>query len=208
MDLCEQTLVDQAIAGDRKAMERLLVLHGRRLSEYLAPRMPAALSGILDAEDILQQTFLQAYRDISGFKPRHQGSFYAWLRGIADNRLLDCIREQRRKKRGGEFRRTELALGQSDASALDILNTLCAPIGTPSQSLGLREAEDLLKTALEHLPDDQREAVQRHCLQGESLQDTAIAMGKTSGAIRALVHRGKAKLLDILSRSDIWMRSD
>ena len=205
MDTSEQELVQAAIAGDRTALERLLSLHARRLSDYLEPRMPKSLQGVIDKEDVLQQTFLQAYRDIRSFQPYHQGSFFVWLRGIANNRLLDCVRELKRKKRGGDF--NQVRGPQNAASSLvDILETLAGPKHSPSRSVARHEAELALEIGLSALPEDQREAVQRHCLQGQSLQEVAEAMGRTSGAIRALVHRGKRRLQEEIDRSAIFSR--
>lgn len=203
MELVEQDLVQEAVAGDRLALDRLLAMHAVALAKHLQPRMPSSLSGVIDADDVLQQTFLQAYRDIRSFQPYHQGSFYAWLRGIADNRLLDCVRELKRKKRGGEFRRVQRP--HDAASSLgDFLETLVSAKRSPSQSVAIHEAEAVLLAGIEVLPSDQREAIQRHCLEGQSLQEVADAMGRTSGAVRALVHRGKRRLQEDIDHSAVW----
>ena len=81
------------------------------------------------------------------------------------------------------------------ASLADILETLAGAKRTPSQSVARHEAQAALKLGLKVLPDDQREAIELHCLQGQSLQEVANVMGRTPGAIRALVHRGKRKVL-------------
>ena len=203
----EQELVQLAIDGDRLALERLLLLHASRLCRHLEPRMPGMLQGIVDVDDILQQTFLQVYRDIRLFEPRGQGSFYAWLRGIADNRMFDCVREYKRKKRGGDFKRCHAAPSGS-AHVNDVLDAFCTSHGTPSKVVARREAVEAMQLGLADLPSDQHEAIERHCIQGESLEQTANAMGKTPGAIRALIHRGKGKLQEWLDRSAIWLAGD
>jgi RNA polymerase sigma-70 factor (ECF subfamily) len=204
-DSSEQSLVQQAIAGERLALERLLLMHARRLSQHLAPKIPESLQGVVDADDILQQTFLQVFRDIRDFEPTGQGSFYAWLRGIAENRLFDCIRQQKRKKRGGDFKRQVAVGGAESSAAADILDMLSGKKGTPSVSVARRELIDAVHVGLACLPEDQRKAIQLHCLEGRSLEETAELMEKTPGAIRALVHRGKGKLQEQLDRSAIWL---
>jgi RNA polymerase sigma-70 factor, ECF subfamily len=200
----EQALVEQAIAGERLALERLLVLHARRLSHHLQPKIPEVLWGVVDVDDILQQTFLQVFRDIRTFEPAGQGSFYAWLRGIAENRLFDCIRQHKRKKRGGDFKR-QVGGGRGQSSAADILDLLSGGGSTPSVSVARQEVIDAIQIGVACLPDDQRKAIQLHCLEGRSLDETAQLMNKTSGAVRALVHRGKLKLQDQLDRSALWL---
>ena len=205
METLDQGLVRQAIEGDRLALERLLAMHAFQLSNHLKPRMPSSLRGVIDVEDVIQQTFLQAYRDIKSFQPYHQCSFYAWLRGIADNRLLDCVREMKRKKRGGDFHRVQHPQN-AGSSLADILETIVGNRRSPSQSVAVHEAEAALRVGLSALPRDQQEAVQRHCLQGQSLQEVADAMGRSPGAIRALVHRAKTKLREEIDRSAIFSR--
>lgn len=201
----EQTLVRQAIAGERLALERLLMMHARRLSQHLEPKIPDMLRGVVDVEDILQQTFLQVFRDIRTFEPAGQGSFYAWLRGIAENRLFDCIRQHKRKKRGGDFRRQVGGGGNPGSAAADILDLLSGGKSTPSVSVARREVIDAIQVGVACLPDDQRRAIQLHCLESRSLDETAELMEKTPGAVRALVHRGKCKLQEHLDRSAIWL---
>jgi RNA polymerase sigma-70 factor (ECF subfamily) len=200
----EHSLVQQAIAGERFALERLLLMHARRLSRHLQPKIPDVLKGKIEVDDILQQTFLQVFRDIGTFSPAGDGSFYAWLRGIADNRLFDNIREHKRKKRGGGFRR-QVASGTRGSVAGDILDLLSAGKSTPSVSIARREIIDAIQVGVACLPDDQRRAIQLHCLEGRSLDETAQLMEKTPGAIRALVHRGKCKLQEQLDRSALWL---
>ena len=201
----EHELVEQAIRGDRLALERLLIFHASRLARYLEPRIPRILNGVIDVDDIMQQTFLQVYRDIGSFQSRGQGSFFAWIRGIADNRLFDCIREHKRKKRGGEYKRQRVTCQAS--SVIDILNEFAAKNGTPSQSIARREAIQAVQVGVAGLQDDQREAIRRHYIEGQSLGETAESMGKTVGAVRALIYRGKCKLQEQMDRSAIWMKN-
>ena len=74
--------------------------------------------------------------------------------------------------------------------------------------LSLDQAVEAMRTGIDELPSDQHEAIQRHCIKGETLEETAQAMGKTPGAVRALVHRGKGKLQEWLDRSAIWLSGD
>jgi RNA polymerase sigma-70 factor (ECF subfamily) len=57
------------------------------------------------------------------------------------------------------------------------------------------------------LPDDQRMAIQMQQLEGKSVEETAAALGRTPGAIRGLVHRGKLELVEALGRASRWLKS-
>jgi DNA-directed RNA polymerase specialized sigma24 family protein len=83
----QSELVNLAKSGDRVALGRLLLLQYDRLLQHLSPRLPADLRRHTDVEDLLQQTFAQAHRDIGRFENRGDGSFDAWLTTIAEHRL-------------------------------------------------------------------------------------------------------------------------
>jgi RNA polymerase sigma-70 factor (ECF subfamily) len=196
-------MIERAQAGDRLSLDRLLCRHASRLKQHLTPRLPDVLKGVVDVDDILQQTFLQVFRDFQRFESQGPGSFYAWMRGIAENRLYDCVRQQKRKKRGGDFRR-QITIGEgSVSSAVDLIDQFKGPGATPSQSVARSEMMAAIRQSVSDLPRDQRDAIQYYCLEGRSLEETAEIMGRTTGAIRALIHRGKVRLQEQIDRSSM-----
>src|SRR4051812_29008255 len=103
----EPAQVAAAVSGDRVALERLLLADYDQLERRIRAKLPARLQSTQAVEDILQLTFLQAFRDIVRFEQRPDASFSDWLARIADNRLYDAIKEQDRQKRGGDLCRVE-----------------------------------------------------------------------------------------------------
>ena len=71
--------------------------------------------------------------------------------------------------------------------------------------LAAREAVGAIRVGIAGLPDDQREAIRLHVLEGRSLAETAAAMNRSPGAVRALIHRGKQQLRDGLGRASVWL---
>ena len=63
----ESDLVQQAVSGDREALERLLLLHYDRLARRIARRMPASLRRVMSEEDIIQQTFVSVFDSITAY---------------------------------------------------------------------------------------------------------------------------------------------
>jgi len=55
------------------------------------------------------------------------------------------------------------------------------------------------------LPSDQRDAIRTHLLEYKTLAETAAAMDRTPGAVRALIHRGKRQLRQFLGHSSRWL---
>jgi RNA polymerase sigma-70 factor (ECF subfamily) len=202
----ESALTAAAAAGDRVALERLLLAYYDDLARRIDAKLPLRLQSTLAVEDILQLTFLQAFRDIAHFQQRTVATFGDWLARIAENRLCDAIRQHDRPKHGGDMRR----IGDSppDDSRIGSLWDWIAADETSPLSAAVRgEALKALQVALAALPDDQRMAIQMQQLEGKSVEETAAALGRTPGAIRGLVHRGKRELVEALGRASRWLKS-
>lgn len=132
----EHDLLIEAVAGDRASLERLLLLHYMPLSRRIAAKLPLMGQGVVAADDVLQQTFMQVFRDIRNFHPQTDASFQCWLNRIADYRAIDAVRSARRQKRGGDT--THLPSYLNADSIQDLIKTLSADGRSPSQSAGNR----------------------------------------------------------------------
>ncbi|HTN75023.1 MAG TPA: RNA polymerase sigma factor [Pirellulaceae bacterium] len=200
----EPALVTAAVAGDRVALERLLLSHYDALSVRIAHKLPARLQATQAVEDILQLTFFQAFRDIAQFEPRNDAAFGDWLARIAENRLLDAIKQHDRRKRGGDFCRVE-GSSPDDSKLAPLLDWIASDDPHPSSVVARSEALHALHVALASLEHDQREAIRLRLLEGESLEATAAALDRTPDAVRGLVHRGKQKLREAMGRASQWL---
>jgi RNA polymerase sigma-70 factor (ECF subfamily) len=198
-----QQLIADAIAGARTALERLLILEFGSVQRHITQQLPEWLRGTVSVEDLLQDTFAQAFRDIGQFDFRSERSLRAWLCTIADHRLQDLIRRLRRKKRGGGRAKT---LPPSDANdSLFELATLVTDRGdSPSQAAARGEVVQAVHIGLASLPEDQREAVRRRYVERQDYNDAAKAMDRSPEAVRSLVYRAKQSLRGFMGRSSRW----
>jgi len=201
----QQELIAQAIGGGRVALERLLLEHYTRLSRHIAPRLAGPLKRLLSAEDIVQETFIQAIRDIGACTCRTEVSFAAWLNTIADHRLLDAVKKLKRKKRGGGHVHVHGMGDDAYGSMVNLVEMLSDGGHRPSQSAARREGVQAIQVGIAALPDDQRQAVRLHHLDGKSIEETAAAMGRTPGAVRGLLRRANQALRDALVRATLWL---
>lgn len=199
----EAALISAATGGDRVALERLLLANYDPLRQRVAAKLPARLQATQAVEDILQQTFLQAFRDVKGFVPRANASFGDWLAMIAEHRLLDAIKQHDRQKRGGDWGRLEGSA--QDSRLTPLLDWITSSDTPPSSVVARSEALSALQVALAALEHDQREAIRLRLLEGKSLEETAAALDRTPDAVRGLVHRGKQKLRDAMGRASRWL---
>jgi RNA polymerase sigma-70 factor (ECF subfamily) len=197
-------LAERAVAGDRAALEELLVLHCDALSRWLESRLPRRARGTLSAEDLLQQTLFQAARGISALEGRSTAAVGAWLVTIANHRLQDSLEAHDCQKRGGRWLRTGEAQVDSGGSVREFVVLLSDDGPSPSGAVAQTEAVHAVQAGLALLPEDQRRAVLSRYFEGKSLAETAAAMHRTPGAVRGLIDRAKRSLREALGRSSRW----
>jgi RNA polymerase sigma-70 factor (ECF subfamily) len=185
----------------------LLLAHYDVLAKQVESRLPPRLQATQAVEDILQVTFCQAFRDISRFEPRGNSGFGNWLSAIAENRLLDAIKQHDAAKRGGEGRQVQEP-ARDDSRVLPLLDWIVSQEKSPSSVIARNEALQALHIALAGLATDQREAIRLRHLEGKSLEETAAVMGRTPDAVRGLVHRGKQQLQQSMGRASRWLKTN
>jgi RNA polymerase sigma-70 factor (ECF subfamily) len=175
-----------------------------RFREYLhllaRLNVDVRLRGKLDLSGVVQQTLLEAHRDRAQFHGQSEEELAAWLRRIFARNLVD---EARKLKRAGYDARRERSLEEAlEESSARLEAWLAAEQSSPSQH-AIREEQLLqLADALTQLTEDQREAVVRHHLQGNSLAEVAKQMGRSKDAVAGLLHRGMTKLRDLLEDAE------
>jgi len=160
--------------GDESAATELVLRHGRPLARFLA----ASGAQQADLDDLVQDTFLKAFRSVSGF--RGQCQFRTWLLTIGGNVLKDVGRRA----------------GRAKVVPLD--EGLPAGGGTPHDDAVAAEAEGRLGEALMDLPRLQREVFLLRAQQGMEYEEIASALDTTPGAARVHYHHAVKRLKERL----------
>jgi len=187
-----------AVAGDTAALADLLRAHGPLIRDAL--RIDPRWRSVLEPEDVMQVTYLEAFLRIRDFDV-NSASFGTWLRHIAENNLRDAIKQLGRKKRPQPHRRlSEPAAGSlpADDSCAALLERLCLTNSTPSSHARRREASAAVMAALGKLPADYADAVRLYDLEGRSIAETAAAMHRSAGAVHMLRARAHERLRELL----------
>lgn len=96
--LTTQHLLDRVRQGSEAAWEVVYRRYRKFLIFAIRMRVPDFAQRQFDAEDVLQSSFLSAWRDIQGFEYRGEGSFRSWLRGIVINNFRNRLRSQERRR--------------------------------------------------------------------------------------------------------------
>jgi RNA polymerase sigma-70 factor (ECF subfamily) len=161
---------------------------------------------MLSAEDVIQETYADAFHDIGHFDPEGDGSFGGWLLRIAQCNLRDAVRMLGAEKRGGRHRRVEIWQGDDTRTAL--LDLLTATGSSPSRQAAGEEACSLLDQAINKLPRDYRTVVQMYDLQGESATTISEVLQRSPGAVYMLRARAHDWLRELMgTTSDFFADS-
>ena len=200
-NLIQAELIESAVAGDRSALERLLLGYYDRLARRINQKLPAFLRGIVTEEDILQETFIEAFQRITSFEHRGERAFYRWVATIAEHKLLDIMKAQQAAKRGGNQRKIDRPARGQDNSVDVLIELLAGPQDTPSRSAARHEATAAIQVALAALSEDYRRAIQLRYFEGLSPATIAKMMNRTPHAVHNLCHRGLKELRVVLGTS-------
>ncbi len=135
-----------------------------------------------DAEDLTEQTFLQAYRHFPRARQESDGRpLRPWLIRIAHNLAANYHRDRSRKPQ----------------TPLDSIEPPAARHSTEDLVEGREELRAVIEN-LQELPDDRREALVMRFALGMDNREIARAMGKSDGATKVLIHRAIKQLQELL----------
>ena len=171
-----------------------------RCREYLCMlarlRLGPRLQAKLDSSDVVQQTLLKAHQKREQFRGHSDAELIAWLRKILANQLAQALRAFGAEAR--DLARERSLREDLDASSARLESWLAAEQSSPSQRVIREEQLLLLAGALAQLPEDQRQAVELHHLQGCPVAEAARRMGRSRPAVVGLLYRGLKRLRQLL----------
>jgi RNA polymerase sigma-70 factor, ECF subfamily len=191
----ESTVVAAVRAGDESAFAELVEPHRRALQVHCY-RM---LGSLEDSEDVVQETFLRAWRNRESFQGR--SSFRAWLYGIATNACLDALE-----------RRPRVASTYSGAQPLaevpwiqpypdQLLEGIAGGDGEPEAEVVAKETIELaFIAAIQHLSPRQRAVLIARDVLGWSAAESAAVLDVTVAAVNSALQRARARLKQHLPR--------
>jgi len=180
----EIALIRLARAGDAAAWKSLFDAHHRRVFG-LAFRF---LGNRSDAEDVLQETFVKAFRGLDGFDPAYAGGFASWIGRIGANCSLDVLR---RKKNKDTLSLEDDAVDDPSDGALS---------ANPERTTGNREIRARIEEALGDLSPKQRMIFTLRHYEGYTTREIAGMIEVTEGSVKTHLFRAVGALRKKLSR--------
>ena len=196
MEATDALLVAQARAGDGDAFRVLVERHSRKVFR-LAFRL---MGNGEDAEDIVQESFLRAYRSLDRFQ--EQAQFSSWIYRIASNHALDLLRS--RKRRSEESLSKPAANGDSRS----IGDQLASVDPGPDRLTAGNQLQRTIQNALEELTAQERVAFTLRHFEGQSVEEISASLKVSASATRNAVFRAVQKVRQALRLAEggaaIW----
>lgn len=183
--MCSQSdglLIKSSCAGDREAFGQLV----RKYQNRLYNGMVHKLGSTFDAEDVVQEAFVQAYLKLDTF--RQESSFFTWLYRIALN--LAWTRRHRKRRETPFADLSELPRTDEHASE------------SPVERLASKENCERVHRALAELRDDQRIILVLRELEGCDYATIADLLDTKIGTVRSRIHRAREALRHRLALGD------
>lgn len=181
-----------AQAGDREALNELFSRYRDRVLQVVSLLMGKRRASLLeDEEDIVQDTLLDAFRNLKGYVPPSDGDFLRWLSELALNNLRDALRRGQALKRG-EGRVRPMA----DLSTRYLASSFFpGKEPSPSQVARMRERIEQIEDALIAMPERDRQVFVLRVLCGYSHEEIAKRLGlEAESSARSLWHRVMTRL--------------
>lgn len=139
-----------------------------------------------DAEDVLQEAFVQMWKKAATYDAS-RSTVFTWAMMISRNRAIDRVRARQRRTRAVE------------AATAEAVATLEEHVPQADELLGFSEERARIKTALSHLPEAQRDAIDLAFFRGLTQAEISTRIGAPLGTVKARIRRGLLALRNVLS---------
>lgn len=173
----DKELVVRVQQGDKSAYDLLVIKYQHKIIQ-LVNRYVKDPS---EAQDVAQETFIKAYRALGNF--RGDSAFYTWLYRIAINTAKNYL--VARARRGFDAQ-----VDVQDAEQIENAPQLQG-MDTPERLLLNQEIVEVIKAAIDKLPEEMRIAIMLREFEGMSYEEIALAMDCPVGTVRSRIFRAR-----------------
>jgi RNA polymerase sigma-70 factor (ECF subfamily) len=200
-----EQLLAAAREGRRECFGTLLELYRNYLYLVARTQIDLHLQAQVSPSDLVQEAFLEAYRDFGQFRGQSETELLGWLRRILVHNLARLVERQVRAQKRNVRREVSLEerLKTLEKSAAKVEAALLCQGSSPSAQAQRRELAAILADQLAKLPVSYREVIVLRNLEGLTFDEAARRMGRTSGAVRVLWMRALERLRQLLKKEDL-----
>ncbi|MEW9702544.1 RNA polymerase sigma factor SigW [Paenibacillus sp. SI8] len=188
MNFVEARLAKLARTGDRNAFAELVELYKDKIF-HLAYRM---LNNKQEAEDAVQETFLRVYSNLHRYDENQK--FSTWIFRIGTNLCIDKLRRRKNTY--------SLDAEMPDGEGNDYYSMLPSHEETPEKQVIVSETQQLIRDAIETLPEKYKSVVILRYLHDMSLQEIGDVLQMPVTTVKTRVHRGREYLRKKLEQEE------
>ena len=171
-------------AGDDEAFNTLM-----RRNEKTVVNLVYRFTGNREtAEDLAQEVFMRIYRASGRFEPR--AKFFTFLYRVTVNLCRNHAAKAKRRQTSS----LDAPINGQDGPGRELV----APIGSAEDQVSRMELSEVVREAVDSLPDQQREAVSLQRFQGLAYEEIAEVLNLSIPAVKSRIHRAKLNLQDKL----------
>ncbi|HEY3856622.1 MAG TPA: sigma-70 family RNA polymerase sigma factor [Verrucomicrobiae bacterium] len=186
VEIDDSELVNRAQREDLGAYDQLV----RRYQERIYATVYHMTSNHEDAHDLVQDTFIKAFRALKSFKG--DSSFYTWVYRIAVNKTINFLKQRKN--------RVQVSLNDVDFHAENDPDLVALVSDkTPRRDLNLLELQEKLNAAMQRLSEHHRMVVTLHDVQGLSHDEIGKIMDCNVGTVRSRLFYARQQLQGYLS---------
>jgi RNA polymerase sigma-70 factor (ECF subfamily) len=182
----DHRLIADCLRGESSAFGVLV----RRYQDRLYHTVYRLVGNAEDAQDVVQEAFLNAYQSLDSFKG--DALFFTWLYRIAVNTAISLKRKQRVVLRIDAGRNGEPGIEPLDPSE----------VSRPGHALEQAEQETRIQRALARLSAEHRAVLVMKDMEGQKYEMMAEVLGVPIGTIRSRLHRARLELREILEQDE------
>lgn len=193
--------------GDEQALADLFAKYRERLYHIISVRMDRRLAGRVDADDVLQEVYLDAAARIHHYIDNHSGSFFVWLRLITTQTMANIFRRHLDAKMRDAKREISIHSGPAyDSPTTPIAMQLLGRLTSPSRAAIREESAKQIEAAIESMKAIDREVITlRHFEQLDNKEiSEVLGINEKAASIRYIraIARLKDLMADILDSDD------
>ncbi len=205
MDVNEDVKLDRllelAVNGDRASWGTLMTLQVDRLSRLIALRLDRRVQARIDAADVIQEIYLEAWQHLPEYMRNQSLPFYLWLRGLAGKKLLELHRHHlSTKKRDARREQPRFRMSMPDTTT-DAISSMLVDSGTsPSKAAARVEVRQQLQEALDGMDEIDREVLVLRHFEQLSPEETATVLEIEEKAAGMRYLRAIKRLREVLDK--------
>jgi len=175
----EPSLIDRALTGDRDAFEQLFCCY----REVLMAMLTRMAGNSYDAGDLLQETFIKAFLNISKYDRRYR--FSQWIAAIARNTFIDHYRQRDTR---------------DDMVRVDPASTGDLVVDNPEELIIIDERRRQMEHNIDALGENYRRIIDMRYYQGLSYEEIAEELGIPVGTVKTRLFRAKERLGGLIGK--------